>query len=105
MNKANVLQKQIERQKDNIRATNEVIKQLQERMELIDKTCNETFEKIRNKVLTSLWEADELNNLLRKNKYSKEDEEKISNKMRKLSRDAITIQDTTLKEYKKRTNT
>ena len=102
MNKLTVFKKQIERQQDNIRKTNEVIKKIQERLELVNKTCNETFEKIRDKVLSSLWEADQLDNLLRKNKYNKEDEEKITNRMRKVARDAMIIQDTTLKEYKKR---
>ena len=102
MNRLKVFKKQIERLQDNIRTTNEVIKQIQDRLELVDKTCNETFEKIHNKVLSSLWEADKLSNLLRTNKYNEQDEEKITNRMRKLSHDAINIQATTLKEYKKR---
>ena len=102
MNRLKVFKKQIERLQDNIRTTNEVIKQIQDRLELVDKTCNETFEKIHNKVLSSLWEADKLSNLLRTNKYNEQDEEKITNRMRKLSHDAINIQSTTLKEYKKR---
>ena len=94
--------KQIKRQEDNIRDIDNVAKELENRIKLIEKKCNEEFDKARNHVMTLLWKADELDNLLRKNKYTKEDEKKLTDKMRKASIDAMNFQYGPLKELTKK---
>ena len=94
--------KQIKRQEDNIRDINNVTKELEDRIKLIEKKCDKEFEKARNHVMSLLWKADELDNLLRKNKYSKEDEKKLTDKMRKASIDAMNFQYGPLRELRKK---
>jgi hypothetical protein len=94
--------KQIKRQEDNIRDINNVTKELEDRIKLIEKKCDKEFEKARNHVMSLLWKADELDNLLRKNKYSKEDEKKLTDKMRKASIDAMNFQYGPLRELTKK---
>ena len=94
--------KQIKRQEDNIRDINNVAKELENRIKLIEKKCDEEFEKARIHVMNLLWKADELDNLLRKNKYSKEDEKKLTDKMRKASIDAMNFQYGPLRELTKK---
>lgn len=96
------LNKQIKRQQDNIRDINNVTKELEDRIKLIEEKCNKEFEKARIYVMNLLWKADELDNLLRKNKYSKEDEKKLTDKMRKASVDAMNFQYGPLRELTKK---
>jgi hypothetical protein len=96
------LNKQIKRQEDNIRDINNVTKELEKRIKLIEEKCDKEFEKARIHVMNLLWKADEIDNLLRKNKYSKEDEKKLTDKMRKAKADAINFQHGPLRELRKK---
>ena len=96
------LNKQIKRQQDNIRDINNVTEELENRIKLVEEKCNKEFKKAQNYVTTLLWKADKIDNLLRKNKYSKEDEKKLTDKMRKASIDAMNFQYGPLRELIKK---
>jgi len=96
------LNKQIKRQQDNIRDVNNVIKQLEVLIKFIEEKCNKEFQKGNKYVLNLRWEADKIDNLLRKNKYSKEEVKELTDKMRKASIDAMNFQYGPLRELSKK---